>query len=339
MNISIHNLAFLILLFIPAITSCDNTNNSTPNTISSPTVTAAEYPTETISIMVPAAPGGGWDKTARAMQSALSTVTKQKTEVYNVPGAGGTIGLAKFINDNAGKPHQLMVMGSVMVGAIETNKSPVKLNQVTPIATLTSESLAIAVSSQSKYQNLQQLIKDFKSEPTAISWGGGAVGGTDHILVGLIAKETGVNSQQINYIAHAGGGEALAAILSNAVTVGVSSVSEFKPQIEAGAMRLLAISSNTKLPGINTPTLKEQGLNITLSNWRAVVAPPQLSSQQTAAIVAVMKQMYNSPKWQEALKQNNWQDSFKADGDLQNFLNEESNKTQTVLKDIGLVNK
>ena len=149
------------------------------------------YPTEAINIMAPAAPGGGWDQTARAMQTALSKSSGQNVQVYNVAGAGGTVGLAQFVNDHTGNPHQLMVAGLVMVGAIQTNKSPVTLDQVTPLASLTTEWEAIVVPADSKYENLQQLIDDFKANPTSISWGGGSAGGSDHILVGLIAQSSG----------------------------------------------------------------------------------------------------------------------------------------------------
>jgi putative tricarboxylic transport membrane protein len=298
---------------------------------------ADSYPSEAINIMAPAAPGGGWDGTARAMQPTLASVTGQTVQVYNVAGAGGTVGLAQFVSETKGNPHELMVGGLVMVGAIQTNKSPVNLTQVTPIALLTAEAEAIAVPADSKYETLQQLVDDFKADPTSISWGGGSAGGTDHILVGLIAKEVGVDPAQINYIAHSGGGEATAAILSGAVSAGVSGVSEFTDQVEAGAMRILAVSSEERMEGMDAPTIKEAGVDVALMNWRAVFGPPDLTTAQRDAVVAAIQKMHDSPEWQQALETNGWTDFFKVGDEFGTFLNDEITRIEGVLRDIGLI--
>ena len=287
--------------------------------------------------MAPAAPGGGWDSTARAIQTALKDgkVTDRNVTVYNVPGAGGTVGLAQFVQKQ-GDPHQLMVMGLVMVGAIRTNDSPVDLSRVTPIASLTTEWEAIVVSADSKYRTLEQLVDDLKKDPKSISWGGGSAGGTDHILVGLVAKAAGVDPKQINYVAHSGGGEAITAILSGAVTAGVSSVSEFADQVKAGKMRYLAVSSDQRLPAVDAPTIKEAGLDVTLANWRGIMAPPGISQEQRDAAVALIRKMHDSEGWKQALQKNEWIDFFKPGDEFASFLREEQTRVEGVLRDIGL---
>ncbi len=302
-----------------------------------PSGSADSYPSEAINIMAPASPGGGWDGTARAMQPIIASVAGQTVQVYNVAGAGGTVGLAQYVSEAKGNPHELIVGGLVMVGAIQTNKSPVNLTQVTPIALLTAEAEAIVVPADSKYETLQQLIDDFKADPTSISWGGGSAGGTDHILVGLIAKEVGVDPSQINYIAHSGGGEATAAILSGAVSAGVSGVSEFTDQVEAGTMRLLAVSSEERLEGVDAPTIKESGVNVALMNWRAVFGAPDLTTEQRDAVVAIIQKMHDSPEWKQALETNGWTDFFKTGDEFATFLNDEITRIEGVLRDIGLI--
>jgi putative tricarboxylic transport membrane protein len=299
---------------------------------------AAAYPSKDISIMAPAAPGGGWDSTARAMQKAMkdAKVTDRNVEVYNVEGAGGTVGLAQFVEQKKGDPHQLMVMGLVMVGAIRTNKSPVDLTRVTPVASLTTEWEAIAVKADSKYRTFQDLVTDFKANPKSISWAGGSAGGTDHILVALIAKAAGVQPADINYVPHSGGGEALAAILSGAASAGVSGASEFEEQVKAGQMRLLAVSSDAKLEGIDTPTIKESGLDVVLPNWRGVMAPPDISPDQRNGIVALLQKMHDSQQWQGTLKERGWQDFFKTGDEFKTFVDQETQRIEGVLKDIGL---
>lgn len=299
---------------------------------------AAGYPEGDIQIMAPADPGGGWDSTARAMQTALeSGILDAGVEVYNVGGAGGTIGLAEFVDQHSGDPNQLMVMGLVMVGAIQTNDSPVTLDQVTPIASLTAEQEAIVVPADSEYESLEQLVEAWQADPTSVSWGGGSAGGTDHILVGLLAKAAGIEPSGINYVAHSGGGEALTAILSGAVTAGVSGVSEFADQVEAGEMRWLAVSGEAPPDGVDAPTITDSGLDVVLENWRGVVAAPDLSDEQRESLVRMVSDLHDSDAWQQALEENGWADFFQAGDEFATFLDNEKTRIEEVLRDIGLI--
>lgn len=294
---------------------------------------AADY-----TIMAPAAPGGGWDQTARSLQAVMqSEGISGNVQVVNVPGAGGTIGLAQFASQQKGNPNALIVGGYVMVGAILTNQSPVTLADVTPIARLTGEYEAIVVPANSEIQNIGQLIEKLKADPGSVSWAGGSAGGTDHIGAGLIAKAAGVDPTKINYIAYSGGGEALAAILGGQVTVGISSYGEFQAQVAAGTLRLLAVSSAERLAGADAPTLKESGLDVVLQNWRMVAAAPGLTDEQKAAVSADVEKLVKSAGWQETLKTKNWQDTYLAGAAFEEQLAKDIAATEAILKDIGLV--
>src|SRR5690606_37561687 len=213
-------------------------------------VSAADY-----TIMAPAAPGGGWDQTARSMQEALTCAgISGNVRVVNVPGAGGTIGLAQFAQEANGDPSRLIVGGYVMVGAILTNNSPVTLADVTPIARLTGEYEVIVVPASSPLEDLGDLVEALKADPGAVSWAGGSAGGVDHIAAGLFAKAVDVAPTAINYIAFSGGGEALAAILGSQVTVGISGYGEFQAQVEAGQLRVLGISAPERVSIVDAPT-------------------------------------------------------------------------------------
>jgi putative tricarboxylic transport membrane protein len=293
---------------------------------------------EDYKIMAPAAPGGGWDQTARAMQAALQDGgISPSVQVTNVPGAGGTIGLAQFVNQASGDPSQLIVGGYVMVGAILTNNSPVTLDQVTPVARLTGEYEAIVVPAGSDIQDMAGLVAKLKADPGSVSWGGGSAGGTDHITAGLIAKAVGVDPTKVNYVAFSGGGEALAAILGNQVTVGISGYGEFASQIQAGALRLIGISSDERVAGIEAPTFKESGVDVSIQNWRMVAAAPGISAEQKAAITADIEKMVNSPAWQKALADKGWANTFLAGDAFSAQLKKDIESTSAILKDIGLV--
>ena len=294
---------------------------------------AADY-----SIMAPAGPGGGWDQTARSLQTVLQDEKiSSSVQVVNVPGAGGTIGLAQFASQNKGNPNALIVGGYVMVGAILTNQSPVTLKDVTPIARLTGEYEAIVVPAASPITDIAGLIEALKKDPGAVSWAGGSAGGTDHIAVGLIAKAAGVDPTKINYIAYSGGGEALAAILGNQVTAGISSLGEFDAQIKAGTLRLLAVSSPERIEGADAPTLKEAGLDVELQNWRMVAAGPGLSDEQKAKVTADIEKMAKSESWQKQLSDKGWIDTYLAGPEFDAQLDKDVTSTEAILKDIGLV--
>ncbi len=296
-------------------------------------VLAADY-----KIMAPAAPGGGWDQTARTMQQVLQDEgISSSVQVTNVPGAGGTIGLAQFVNSAKGDASQLIVGGYVMVGAILTNNAPVTLDQVTPIARLTGEYEVIVVPAASDIQDMAGLVEKLKADPGAVSWGGGSAGGTDHITAGLIAKAVGVEPTKINYVAFSGGGEALAAILGSQVTVGISGYGEFASQIEAGQLRLLGISSDERFEGVDAPTFKEAGVDVSIQNWRMIAAAPDLTAEQTAAITADIEKMAQSKSWQDALAAKGWADTFLAGDAFKAQLAKDIEATSAILKEIGLV--
>lgn len=306
---------------------------------------------QTIEIMAPAAPGGGWDTTAREMQRVLQEEGIAPTvEVYNVEGAGGTIGIAQLANDERGNDRQLMMMGLVMVGAIATNASPVTLADVTPISRLTAEFEVIVVPAASEFQTLDDLIAAFQADPTAISWGGGSAGGTDHILVGLLAQATGVDPTQVNYVPFSGGGEALAAILGGQVTAGISGVSEWQDQIASGELRALAVSGTAAgetaadggdaTPVVSAgvaPTLQEQGIDIELANWRGVVAPPEISEEGRQCLIALVDAMVASEGWRQTREQYGWQDYALSGDEFSAFLEAERERVIGILTELGLV--
>jgi putative tricarboxylic transport membrane protein len=300
----------------------------------------AAYPSERLSIMAPADPGGGWDETARALQQAIreSKVSDQGAEVYNVPGAGGTLGLSQLVSKQQGDPNQLMVMGLVMLGAIETNDSSVDLSQVTPISTLTEEAEAIVVPADSPYRTLDDLMADLERDPASVAWAGGSAGGTDQLLVGLLAKAVGADPAKTKYVAHAGGGEAIAAILSGSVDAGVSGASEFADQVEAGKMRVLAVSGDEPVDvgGTQAPTLAGEGYDVVLTNWRGIVAPPGLSDADREKVVAFVDKVRATPAWKENVERFGWTEVAKSGAEFDAFLDSEKQRVTQLVADLGL---
>jgi putative tricarboxylic transport membrane protein len=290
-----------------------------------------------LKIFVPAAPGGGWDQTARTIEQVLrATGAVKGVQITNVGGAGGTVGLPQFLNQWRGQGNALMVGGMVMVGAIIANKSPVKLANATPIARLTGEFQALVVPAQSSIKSAKEFADALKADPTKVPVAGGSAGGSDHILLGMIAKAVGVAPTKVSYVAFAGGGPATAALLGNQVAAGISGIGEFAEQIKAGKLRLIAISADKRQPGIEAPTLKEQGIDVELFNWRGVFAPPGVNDAQRSAMIALIEKMAASPQWAEACEKRDWTRITLLGDAYKTFLEAETARIEGILKELGL---
>lgn len=289
-----------------------------------------------ISMFIPAGPGGGWDGLGRAIeQVARPAGLVGNFQFENVGGAGGIVGLPRFVSQRRGRPDALMVAGSVMVGAVLTNRSPLGLANVTPIARMTQEVGVIVVPASSEIRDIAGLLAAFRANPGGTSVGGGSAGGTDHITLGLILKALGRNAREGSYVAFAGGGPAQAAILGAQVRAGISGLSEFAEQIRAGRMRALATTGETRSdPAI--PTLRESGVDVVTANWRGVFGAPGINPSQRAALVALVTELNALPAWRELLATRGWDNAFLPGAEFDRFLAADTAATETVLKELGL---
>ena len=291
-----------------------------------------------IKMMIPANPGGGWDSTGRALGKAMQDSGAAATVTYdNKGGAAGAIGLAQFVNASKGDPNALMVMGAVMLGGIITGKPPVSVTQATPIARLTSEYNVFVVPAASPFKTMKDVVDALKKDPGSVKWGGGSRGSTEHIAAAMLARDTGVDASKINYVAFRGGGEAVAAILGNNVSVGGSGWSEFQQYIESGKMRAIAVTSPTRLKGIDVPTMKEQGFNVEIGNWRGVYAAPGITPAQAKALADMVVKATKSKAWAEAMEKNAWTPALLTGKDFADFVDREFASLRATMVKAGMV--
>jgi putative tricarboxylic transport membrane protein len=292
---------------------------------------------DSVKMMIPANPGGGWDTTGRELAKAMQSAGAVKNVQFdNKGGAAGAIGLAQFVNSSKGDPNAVIMGGMVMVGGLITNKSAVQINQVTPLARLTSEYEVIVVPASGP-KTLKELLDKFKANPGSVSWGGGSAGGTDHILAGLIAKAIGADPSKVNYVPFKGGGEAVSAIIGGHVSAGISGLSEFQQHIKSGKMRALAVSAPKAIDGI--PSLKEQGVDVELANWRGIFGAPGITKAQRDELIAAVEKAAKSPGWKESLKKNEWEDFYLAGDAYGKFVEEENKRIGDILVALGLGKK
>ncbi|MFF6792624.1 putative tricarboxylic transport membrane protein [Streptomyces filamentosus] len=287
--------------------------------------------------MVPNTPGGGYDITARtAAKNAEEAGLTGDVEVFNLPGAGGTVGLTRLVGER-GDGTLAMSMGLGVVGAVHTNKTPRTLADTTPIARLTEEQDIVVVSKDSPYRTIHDLLAAWKEDPAKLPVGGGSSpGGPDHLAPMLMAQAAGIPPRDVNYIPFDGGGELLASILGSKVAFGVSGVGEYLDQIEAGELRLLAVTGAERVPGLDAPTLREAGLDTEFTNWRGIVAPPGLTDAERDRLVTLVTKLHDSPQWRESLKTHGWNDAFLPGEEFGAFLTEQNTRVDTVLKELGL---
>ena len=298
---------------------------------------AAWAQVEELRIMAPAGPGGGWDQTARTIQSTLQAEgLVSNIQVENVAGAGGTVGLQQFVNRSAGDAAATIVGGYVMVGAIIANGSPVSLEDVTPLARLTGEYVVVVAPADGPIQTAEDLAAALREDAGAVTWAGGSAGGVDHIAAGLFAQAAGVDPSTINYIPYSGGGEALAAILGGQVSVGVSGYSEFSGQIDAGALTVIGITAPERQAYLDAPTFAEQGFDVELQNWRMIAAAPGITDEEKAALLDTIEAMAGSDAWNAELAAKGWVNTFLAGDDFAAYLDEQVVRTTAILQDLGI---
>jgi putative tricarboxylic transport membrane protein len=289
-------------------------------------------------MMVPNSPGGGYDLTARtAVKIMEDDDITGRVEVFNVIGAGGTVAMARLMNEK-GNDDLMMTMGLGVVGATYTNGSKARASDATALAKLIEDPGAVFVPADSPFKTVQDFVAAWKADPSKVTIGGGSSpGGPDHLFPMELAKAVGVEPKSVNYVTYDGGGDLLTALLGKKITVGTSSPGELMDQIEAGQLRVLAVSGDKRVEGINAPTLKESGIDLTFANWRGVLAPPGISDDAKKAMVKVLEQMHATQQWKDALVKNGWTDAFITGQQFEQFLTEQDNRVSSTLTELGLV--
>ena len=293
--------------------------------------------TEQLRIMVPNAAGGGYDTTARIAAGVIEVeAIDERPEIFNLEGASGGAGLARTVHER-GNGDLMMMMGLGVVGSIHTNRTTASLDDVTPIARLMSEPEVVLVSSGSRHQDIGSLVREWRAHPRRVVVGGGSLaGGPDHLATHLLAEAVGIDPRDVRYRRYDGGGPLLAALFSGRVDVAVSGVLENIDQVRTGAVRVLAVTGDRRVPGVDAPTLRGAGVPLEFSNWRGLVAPPGLTGAERDRLIDLVTRMHDSASWREAERANGWTDEFVTGDAFGAFLADESDRVRAVLARLGV---
>jgi len=257
--------------------------------------------------------------------------------VFNVIGAGGTVAMARLMNEK-GNGDLMMMMGLGVVGATYTNGSTARASDATALAKMVEEQEGILVPADSPFKTVQDLVAAWKADPAKVTIGGGSSpGGPDHLFPMETAKAAGVDPTKVNYVSYDGGGDLLTALLGNKIAAGTTGLGEFVDQIEAGQVRVLAVSGKERVEGVDAPTLTEAGIDLTFTNWRGILAPPGIPEDAKTAMVKLLEELHGTDGWKEALVKNGWTDAFQTGPEFEQFLKDQDQRVSSTLTDLGLL--
>ncbi|GAA0943818.1 tripartite tricarboxylate transporter substrate binding protein [Nonomuraea longicatena] len=322
--------ALVAVVALMGVTACGATAVERP--------TAEGAPLSGLRLMVPNTPGGGYDTTARTAAKVMEEARiAAGVQVFNLPGAGGTVGLQRTINEK-GNGKLAMQMGLGVVGASHASRSAATLDQTTPLVRLIEEAGAIVVSKDSPYRTIGELIEAWKKDPGKLAVGGGSSpGGPDHLLPMRLAKAVGIDPRKVGFVSYDGGGELLPAILGNKIAFGASGYGEFLDQVKAGQLRILAVTSEQPIHVLkDVPTLKSAGIDLVFTNWRGVVAPPGIGEADKKAWIDAFTRMHATQQWKDELAKRGWTDAFLAGDAFAAYLTEQDRAVAAILSELGL---
>ncbi|WP_226345076.1 tripartite tricarboxylate transporter substrate binding protein [Agilicoccus flavus] len=285
-----------------------------------------------LTLIAPAGPGGGWDTFQRESQQAMrANKLVNNVQVVNIPGAAGTIALGK-LTTMGGQPNKLMVSGTGLVAGVAQLDAPVDHGDATPIARVVEEYDVVVVKADSPYRTLDDLVTAWKQDPAKVSWTGG--GTFDQLVSTDLALKAGIDPGALTYIPKSGGGEATTALLNGTAVAATSGYMDMADQIEAGRLRALGLAAPQRLPGVDIPTLTEQGYETTLANWRMVVAPPGITAKQKSDIVDLVTATVATPEWKSAQQRNRWTPVFLTGPELDSWLAQEEKRIAALVEEL-----
>lgn len=295
---------------------------------------------KTLDITVPGGPGSGLDQVARGIEDAIrKDKLVPSVKVTNVPGGGGFVAISQFVTTKEGNGHAVVVQGAGTVFFPLTNKTPVTLADVRPLARLAGEYEVIATRADSDIKSFKELMEKFKADPGSVAWGGGSPGSTENIFFARLAKHAGLEPKQVNFIPHPNTGEVVVSALNGQATVVGGGLQDFLTQVESGKMRILAVASPERLPGVDAPTLKEEGYDVVFANWRGVSVHKSLDDTQAKAIADLVVKLRESPRWKQILKDRGWLDMYLDEPAYQAYIASETASATQILNELGLVAK
>ncbi len=300
-------------------------------------------PERNVAVIVNTAPGSGPDRLARSMQRLLQDkdLLKVSLVVINKPGGGGAIAYG-YLKQKAGDPHVIGIASASILTNYISGRSPVGYSDLTAIARLYGEYIAVAVRPDSQIKSGRDLLEKLKKDPGSITFGvATSLGNSNHQAVALAMRASGVDVRKVKTVVFQSGGQAITAMLGGHVDVVPASVSSWVGRLKEGQVRVLAVAAPKRLTGVyaSVPTWTEQGAKTVVSNWRGVVGAPDMTKVQAAYWIDLLRTMVATPEWKRDLERQHLADEFLSGAEFARYMAEESAELGVLLKDLDLVKK
>jgi putative tricarboxylic transport membrane protein len=258
-------------------------------------------------------------------------------QVVNIAGGGGMVAFAQFISSKKGNGNSVLTQGAGHILFPISNKTPVSINDVQPLALLAGEWEVIVAKKDSKYNTVKDLLEAYKKNPGSVTWAGGSPGATDHVFMANILRLAGLDAKKMNFVPHENTGDVVIAVMGGQVDIGAGGYQDFAQQVESGQLKVIAVGAPTRLPGINAPTFTEEGVPLVFANWRGISAHKSLTEEQLKALDEVFAKLVKSERWKEILKQRGWLDMYKNRPEYTAYVKENQESATAALKALGMV--
>ncbi len=297
-------------------------------------------PEKAVEIIVGTGAGGGQDKTARTLNHLLveKRLVQAPITVVNKPGGGGAVGWA-YLNQHAGDAHYVEIANTTLLTNQINGRSAIGYADITPLAMMYSESVALSVRQESPLMIGRDLIERLKKDAASVSASvGSSAGGPNHIAFALIAKAAGGDVKKLKTVVFQGGGEAVTATLGGHVDLISSAANNVLPFLAAGKMRVLGVTAPQRLPGVlaNVPTWKEQGIDVRITNWRLLAGPKGMTAAQIAYWDGVIARLVKTDEWKKDLDNNVFEDTYMNSADSSKYLKAQYEQFRNALSEVGL---
>ena len=281
-----------------------------------------------------AGPGSGFDITIRAVVDALTTehLVEVPLPVQNRPGGSGADFLATMVEQYRGDDDQVSVTSLSMMMNELRGKSKYGYDDVTMIAGVMTDYYVVVTAPGCPYTNLGDVMAALKSDPPRVKVGAAE---DDQAPFDLLVSAAGGRPSSVDYVPVEGGGDQIAALAKGDIDVAVGGVSEFVGPVKSGELKALGVLAENRLPGLDVPTAREQGFDVTLSNWRGLYGPPDMPQFAVAYWQKVLGEMVDTPTWKQASEKTHFTTTYRTGEDFQTFLATTQSDVASALKEAG----
>jgi putative tricarboxylic transport membrane protein len=292
------------------------------------------YPSGPVTMTAGANPGSGFDVTIRSVVEALQKekLVDVPLPVQNRPGGSGAHFLATMVERFKGVDDQVSVTSLSMMMNQLRGKSKYGYDDVTMIARLMTEYFVVVTGPGSPFKNLGDVMTAIKSDPARVAVGAAH---DDEAPFDLLVSAAGADPSAVRYVTHEGGGDQSAALLKGDIGVAIGGVSEFITLVKSGGLAALGVLADKRLPGVDAPTAREQGLNVTLSNWRGLYGPPDMPKFAVVYWQKALGEMVKSPTWNQIAERSQFTTTFMIGDEFQTFLAKTQADVKAALEEAG----